>query len=293
MSRLSRKLKIRNCYMLKTAVTLVFILISVSPTLAQGRFSVYLGLGGMYYLGDLKETALPHFATVKLAVNAGVHYDITTRWGIQLHYLHGALEGDDRYAKSTAKQLRGLKFYTKIDEISLRFTFNILKERAGRIVPYFTLGGGIFHFNPLADGIALQPLGTEGQYIAYGDYPKPYSLWQPVIPVGIGIRYRFHCNWGVKLEAIYHVTFTDYLDDVSTNYPDPNLLLATPGGQTSVFYSDPTGARTQRSNRGSPKQKDSFFDLGFSLIYFFGRCDGRNAKGDRYQNCEDLYKNLH
>ena len=65
--------------------------------------------------------------------------------------------------------------------------------------------------------MALQPLGTEGQYVAGGGYAKPYALWQAVVPVGGGIKYRFHCNWGVKLEAVYHVIFTDYLDDVINN----------------------------------------------------------------------------
>jgi opacity protein-like surface antigen len=281
---------------IKTSRLILTVLLSLSLTgasMAQGRFSVYVGVGGMYYLGDLKETALPDFKTVKLAINAGVHYDINTRWGVQLHYLHGMLAGDDGYASAASKQLRGLKFNTKIDELSLRITFNILREKVGRVVPYITAGGGMFHFNPTADGMALQPLGTEGQYIAIGDYPAPYSLWQFVIPVGLGVRYRFNCNWGVKLEGVYHITFTDYIDDVSTYYPDPTLLLASPGGATSVYYSDPTGARLLRSNRGSADKKDSYIDLSLSLIYYIGRCDGRNAKGDRYQNCEDLYKNLH
>jgi hypothetical protein len=264
-------------------------------SLAQGRFSVYFGVGAMYYLGDLKETALPDFKTVKFAINAGVHYDINTRWGVQLHYLHGSLAADDTYSSKANMQLRNLGFYSKIDEISLRLTFNILRERAGRVVPYITAGGGVFHFSPLSHGVALQPLGTEGQYAAGGGYGKAYSLWQPVVPVGLGVRYRFHCNWGVKLEAVYHVTFTDYLDDVSTDYIAPDILATSPGGAATVYYSDPTGgvARANRQTRGNPGQKDSFIDVSFSLIYYFGRCDGRNQKGDRYQNCEDLYKNLH
>ncbi len=276
-------------------LTVLLSIVLAGVSMAQGRFSVYVGVGAMYYLGDLKETALPDFKTVKLAINAGVHYDINTRWGLQLHYLHGSLAASDSYSSNASKQLRNLGFYSKIDEISLRITFNILRERAGRVVPYITVGGGIFHFSPLSHGVALQPLGTEGQYVPGGGYAKAYSLWQPVIPVGLGVRYRFHCNWGVKLEAVYHVLFTDYLDDVSTDYLAPDILATSPGGAATVYYSDPTNgvARLNRAKRGNPDQKDSFIDVSFSLIYYFGRCDGKNAKGDRYQNCEDLYKNLH
>lgn len=276
----------------KIVFSILLVLVLAGSANAQGRFSVYLGLGGMYYLGDLKETALPDFKTVKLAVNAGIHYDINTRWGVQLHYLHGMLVGDDGRASSSSKQMRGLKFFTKIDEISLRLNFNLLREKAGRVVPYITAGGGVFHFNPFANGVALQPLGTEGQYVPGGAYAKPYSLWQPVIPVGLGVRYRFACNWGVKLEAVYHITFTDYLDDVSTSYVDPAILATSQGGAATVYYSDPTNTSPPRTMRGNPNQKDSYIDVSFSLIYYFGRCDGRNKKGDRYQNCEDLYKNL-
>jgi hypothetical protein len=274
---------------------IIFLLVLTGKVKSQGRFSVYFGVGGMYYLGDLKETAFPDFKTVKLAINAGVHYDINTRWGVQLNYLHGSLTGDDSRSSNTSMQLRDLKFYTKIDEITLRFTFNILREKVGRVVPYLTVGGGVFHYNPLRFGVALQPLGTEGQYAAGGGYAKAYSLWQPVIPAGLGVRYRFHCNWGVKLEAVYHVIFTDYLDDVSTDYLAPDILATSPHGSETVYYSDPSGglAQTQRDTRGNPAQKDSYIDVCLSLIYFFGRCDGRNQKGDRYQNCEDLYKNLH
>ncbi len=278
---------------IKILFLVLLVLAMAEPAKPQGRFSVYFGIGAMYYLGDLKETALPDFKTVKFAINAGVHYDINTRWGVQLHYLHGMLVGDDGRATTASKQLRGLKFFSKIDEISLRLTFNILREKAGRVVPYITAGGGVFHFNPLANGVALQPLGTEGQYVPGGGYAKAYSLWQPVVPVGLGVRYRFHCNWGVKLEAVYHITFTDYLDDVSTDYIDPAVLETSPHGLETVYYSDPTGASAVRSTRGSPDKKDSFVDVSFSLIYYIGRCDGRNQKGDRYQNCEDLYKNLH
>ncbi len=277
----------------KILFSILFVQVFAGTAKPQGRFSVYFGIGGMYYLGDLKETALPDFKTVKFAINAGVHYDINTRWGVQLNYLHGMLVGDDGRAADYAKKMRGLKFNTKLDELSLRITFNILREKPGRIVPYITVGGGVFHYNPLADGVALQPLGTEGQYVPGGGYAKAYSLWQPVIPVGLGVRYRFHCNWGVKLEAVYHITFTDYLDDVSGSYVDPNVLINSPGREATVYYSDPTGARTQRSSRGNPDQKDSYIDVCLSLIYYFGRCDGRNEKGDRYENCEDLYKNLH
>ncbi|MFL2589197.1 MAG: hypothetical protein ACJ0QS_03920 [Parvicellaceae bacterium] len=90
----------------------------------------------------------------------------------------------------------------------------------------------------------LRPLRTEGQGVlepnadnypdiynnkdeviaTYKDYAFPlgdsYTDFAVCVPVGFGIRKSFHSTAGLKLEASYRFTNTDYLDDVSTNYFD-------------------------------------------------------------------------
>ena len=51
-----------------------------------------------------------------------------------------------------------------------------------------------------------------------------YSNFAICIPFGFGIKKAFHSTAGIKLEASYRFTNTDYLDDVSTFYYDRDKL---------------------------------------------------------------------
>ena len=80
----------------------------------------------------------------------------------------------------------------------------------------------------------LRELHTEGQGFEGG--PKifseevtgkkysTYSKFAICIPFGFGIKKAFHSTAGIKLEASYRFTNTDYLDDVSTYYYDRDKL---------------------------------------------------------------------
>src|SRR6185295_9077554 len=68
----------------------------------------------------------------------------------------------------------------------------------------------------------------EGQGIA-GYQRSPYALTQFAIPLGGGVKYALTSNIHTGLEIGIRKLFTDYLDDVSTTYADPNDLLAAKG----------------------------------------------------------------
>ena len=80
----------------------------------------------------------------------------------------------------------------------------------------------------------LRELHTEGQGFEGGPEiftqevtGKKYSTYKPFaicIPFGFGIKKAFHSTAGIKLEASYRFTNTDYLDDVSTFYYDRDKL---------------------------------------------------------------------
>ena len=57
----------------------------------------------------------------------------------------------------------------------------------------------------------LRPLQTEG---------KSYENIAICVPAGFGIKKAFNSQGGIKLEAGYRFTNTDYLDDVSDVYYD-------------------------------------------------------------------------
>ena len=86
--------------------------------------------------------------------------------------------------------------------------------------------------NNVGDGqeYSLRELHTEGQGFEGGPEKfsrKKYSTYKDFaicVPIGFGIKKAFHSNAGIKLEASYRFTNTDYLDDVSSNYYDKEKL---------------------------------------------------------------------
>jgi len=114
---------------------------------------------------------------------------------------------------------------------------------------YLIAGIGSFYYNPLGrnkfldsegnnigDGqiYSLRELHTEGQGFvggpeqfseqATGKKHSTYKNFAICFPVGFGIKKAFHSNAGIKFEASYRFTNTDYLDDVSSNYYDREKL---------------------------------------------------------------------
>jgi hypothetical protein len=99
----------------------------------------------------------------------------------------------------------------------------------------------VFAFNPQAklgdQWYDLQPMGTEGQFLPGCDTcPEPYKLVQFSIPFGVGIRYKLTDKIDLNVEMGLRKTFTDYLDDVSGNYPNMEALRAW--NPTSYLLSD-------------------------------------------------------
>ena len=131
---------------------------------------------------------------------------------------------------------------------------------------YIFGGIGGFYYNPQGYSnfgdeeimYDLRPLRTEGQglispndafyandvtrEINYQDYAFPqtngpkgtYSKFAICTPFGFGIKKSFHSTAGIKLEAGFRFTNTDYLDDVSTRYFSPEILDSWSGNSTLI-----------------------------------------------------------
>jgi len=125
----------------------------------------------------------------------------------------------------------------------------------------------------------LQPLHTEGQ--GFPEYPdrKEYKLTQMEIPMGFGFKYYLKENMFIGLEVLHRKLFTDYVDDVSTNYIDPiyfnqnlspaNAALARQLNYRGTYTWATRPADVVGEQRGDPKQNDAYFStilrLGWSL----------------------------
>ena len=114
--------------------------------------------------------------------------------------------------------------------------------------------------------MALQPLGTEGQARGF-----EYDLTEVGLAYGGGIKFDLSYKWSINLEISARYLNTDYLDDVSTTYPDLTDLQET-RGNIAVALSDPSlnqGLSEPGRQRGDSSNNDMFMFAGITLAYSF------------------------
>jgi len=194
------------------------------------RFELGPLLGGSYYLGDINPKK--HFQQTKPAFGALFRYNLTPRISVKMNGYYGNVAGDDALTKFNQK--RNLHFKSHIMEFGAQLELNFLPYVTGHkdyyFAPYIFAGISAFGYNPKAlyegNWIELQPLGTEGQGTVHYYDRAPYNLVALAIPFGVGFKYSISKNIACGFEWGMRKTNTDYLDDISTTYADPNILSA-------------------------------------------------------------------
>lgn len=271
----------------------LFIVLFCNFLLLQAQ-RVHIGVAGglANYNGDLLDKFYPKKITNGF-IGLTIHYELQDQLLIRAAYNFARVNGSDTYSDKSNLQLRNLQFESTISEFSIVGEYYLFNLYEKRFSPYGFIGLGLFHFNPYAYDstdrkVFLKPLSTEGQGI-YSN-KKPYSLLQPTIPLGGGVKFALTENLRIGFEIGLRKLFTDYLDDVSTSYPDFNDLLAAKG-QTAVDFSyrsdevqggDPNFP-TKDTQRGSAANKDIYYFTGINISFrpSFGGGGGRNGFGKK------------
>ena len=147
--------------------------------------------------------------------------------------------------EASYRYVRNLQFRNNIKDLSIVGMLDIFPNDATvslrmRFTPYVFAGVSVFHHNPqglvpdqailteehltdpfvpaeAGEWVALKPLQTEGP-------DQTYSNFQISIPMGVGVRFRLNNWFDIEGEVSYRYLFTDYLDDVSSNYVDKRTL---------------------------------------------------------------------
>lgn len=259
----------------------------------KGYFSAGFNAGISFYQGDLNDSWFPNTQTLHPSLGVHLSYERGRIFTFTFGYQYSRISGAD--SLSDTKKVRNLHFFTNIHDINLLAYIN-LNSIYRMIKPMKTLskqdfkagfggfelilGGGFFNFNPKGeyDGeiYDLQNLGTEGQWIGSGSYPDPYSLWQFNVKYGLGVSFDLTQQLNLRVQAIYNQTFTDYLDDVSTSYPDYNELIKMDDGEAAAYfaYGGRDGSAIRAGNsRGNSESNDGFINILFRLSYTFGRTE--------------------
>lgn len=254
--------------------------------------NVHVGIfGGLSaYSGDLTDRIFPKKVTngaIGVTVNFGLTPQIMLRGG----FTYTVVGGADRNSSDDSLRARNLSFETHITEFSAIGEYYFFNLDEQKFSPYVFAGLAVFHFNPYAyngttDKVFLKPLSTEGQGLSGYPDRKPYALTQLALPFGGGIKYAFNDRVRLGLELGIRKLFTDYLDDVSSSYADPNDLLAD-RGQLAVDMSYrgdelPGGNPNypaKGAQRGGVKHKDYYYMLGLHLTYRLGSGDNSTRSG--------------
>jgi opacity protein-like surface antigen len=280
---------VTNTFLMGKLPVLTLAMICALASSAQ-RFHIGVFGGLAAYNGDLTDKIFPKKVT-NGAIGITGNYELTDNIMLRAGYTFARVGGADRFSDNPEMLKRNLAFETAISEFSLVGEYYLLNLYDNRFSPYAFIGLAAYHFNPYAynnsdDKIFLKPLSTEGQGLA--GYPKPYSLTQLSIPFGIGVKYAVTDKLHIGLEGSFHKLFTDYFDDVSNVYADPNDLLAG-RGQLSVDMSyrgdevpggDPTYP-VKGYQRGGADKKDFYYFTGLHLTYRLGNGSSRLSGGGR------------
>lgn len=269
---------------------------------AQYKWEYGLQLGGANYLGDIggqEQTRRDfvwdmHLHQTNIALGMYGRYKLSKRMALNANFSYLQINTADSESTNPARVARNLNFRNRMLELGLRGELTIFYDNdvggKGYYNPdfrFYVFGGvSVFRSNPQGQvrnaeseffsdtWHDLRPLTTEGQ-------AEAYSAFGLAIPAGIGLYFTFDKIWRVGWELSWRTTFTDYLDDISGTYADPNSL---PSDLARALASQSNGEAIARANdpsagsvfdhqyvegfatkRGDPTNNDSFLTTQFTV----------------------------
>lgn len=262
---------------MKNLFFLIFIIISPSlfgqyhNTLSRSEIGVIVG--GSSYIGELNP--FTPYKGVHLAGGIVYRYNIHSRLSFRMNAIYGTLSGDDANAKELVYQERNLNFKTSLFEAGMGLEFSYFPFQLGhdryKGSMYLLVELAYFRINPktMYNGaeVELRTIGTEGQGTSQNS-KGIYSRDQISIPIGVGAKISIGKKVGMSFEIGVRKTFTDYIDDISSNvYVDPTLL-AQENGATAAALSN--RSNSVFGQRGDASNKDWYFFGGIMLTVSMG-----------------------
>ena len=247
-------------------------------------------VGVSYYMGDLNPM-IP-FAQSQLQYGGLVRFNYNNRWTFRFDYSRATVTASDEIIKWRPE--RGLNFTSKINDFSLTAEFNFLEYYTGNpkknVSPYIFGGISVFQYTAFANVgdelIDLSDYATEGPEDPNAKwYDKMFGKTSPIgvsIPFGMGVKFSLSRHMAATMEWRMQKTFTDYLDDVATVYPEQHAVYTFEDG-TTYDLTDPTGNfNIAGQQRGNSAFNDWFGMARVSLTWKFNLPDGRGCNLSKF-----------
>ena len=245
-----------------------------NQTWAQYALDYGFAMGTANYLGDIGGDDLSrqdfaadlHYGQTKLSTHVFARYRVSSTFAVRAQLGTVYLEDFDNLSSNPARRGRNAHFRNYVNELSLRGEINLFSQpmitrytskfRVG-VNTYATLGVTGFVHNPQAqlDRDAAEYHYTQGN-ISTNPSQLNYDRWYDLrdvgtekltygsaalgFPLGFGASFMVNYQFRVGIEFVWNLTLTDYLDDVSFTYADPEglddigLILSSPSSPSSL-----------------------------------------------------------
>ena len=198
------------------------------------------------------------------SVSLGALYRLTEHVSARGELRFYQVSGDQKYSKNYQNNL---SFKTFNPDINLGLQADLFAyNRQAPINPYLFGGVGVTYLSPKAKlngtWYSLPELTTEG---------VKYKRMPLVFTAGIGVSVKTTQRLSLGLELCNNFVKSDYLDDVSTVYPNPDQLpsdIARALSDRAPEIGEPL--RQPGWNRGSAKSKDSYLFFQVRATYLIG-----------------------
>jgi hypothetical protein len=248
---------------------------------AQQHHEIGLTVGVANYYGDLQNKVFPSYGYKPMG---GIFYKyfLSPHVGLRFGASYATVTAADSLSDIPVNQARNLSFESHIVEIHGGLEINFLPIDVDRmkVTPYIFGGVGAFYFNPYTqnnDGgrTFLRPLSTEGEGLAQYPDRKTYNNVAVSFPFGGGMKFLIGKTLVVTTELGFRYTTTDYLDDVSKSYVNPDTLLAYRGALSKALaYRGKSGTNAGHSveytnQRGDSKANDWFWYGSVGVAVYF------------------------
>ncbi|MDA9835705.1 hypothetical protein N9C00_01990 [Flavobacteriales bacterium] len=261
----------------------------------QTRWDVGVSSGTGNYLGEIGGKELPgrdlffdlHLDQSKFSSHLFARYRFNNITSVRVSFGTVFIKDTDAASTNPGRVARNAHFRNTIYEGTVRVQGvfwarpNLLPYKFRRRVSgevYGIAGFTLFKHNPQA---RLTRTAAESHYesglITTNPDSYDYDLWYNLrkyqtggvaysqlsiaIPMGIGAGVTLNNDWRFAFEMVWSVTFTDFLDDLSTTYTDTENL-----NDIGIILSRPSGLPySSGSQRGNPGRNDAYGTLQVSV----------------------------